>query len=201
MLRIQSNLEKEGYTVYNYGYPSTKDNIQTHAQNLRKWIETNNNYTKIHFVTHSLGSLIVRYMLVHYPIPNPGRFVMIAPPNQGSEIASMFNRIKAFSWITGETGQQLLAGEKSFVETIGIPDVEFGIIAGGLGNEKGFNPLLEGDDDGTLRVEETYLEGASDFIVLPYTHTPILFFNKTINQTLYFLKNGKFYHEKTEGGG
>ena len=70
--------------------------------------------------------------------------------------------------------------------------MEFGILAGGLGNGKGLTPLIPGDDDGTLAVEEARLEGASDFAVLPYQHTAIILKKKTAEMAVRFLKTGRF---------
>ncbi|MBC8242728.1 MAG: hypothetical protein H8E30_19990 [Alphaproteobacteria bacterium] len=68
----------------------------------------------------------------------------------------------------------------------------FGIIAGGKGNGEGYNPLLPGDDDGTVAVSETMLTGARDFIVVPAIHAQISNDPKTIEATLNFLNSGCF---------
>ena len=90
------------------------------------------------------------------------------------------------------------ADQEEFFKNLPIPSGEFGIIAGGLGDGEGYNPLLPGDDDGTVRVEETMLPGAADFILIRSTHTLILFEEETARQTIHFLKTGMF---KRSGSG
>lgn len=75
------------------------------------------------------------------------------------------------------------------------PDCEFAIIAGGKNNDKGYNPLLSGDNDGTISVETAKLPGASDFIVLPVLHTFIMNDAKVQELTLQFLQKGFFISE------
>ncbi len=71
-------------------------------------------------------------------------------------------------------------------------DHPFAIIAGGKSDDSGFNPLLPGDDDGTVRLAETRLEGAKDFLVVPEIHALISNHQNTIRATINFLKHGKF---------
>ena len=123
---------------------------------------------------------------------------MIAPPNQGSFMAQRLEDMDIYRWIFGPAGQQLPANNRAFFNNLPVPDCEFGIIAGGKGTEGGYNPLLDGDDDGTVRVEETKLEGAADFIVVNNIHTLILFDPETVEQTIHFLKNGQFKRKESE---
>jgi hypothetical protein len=78
------------------------------------------------------------------------------------------------------------------VAKIAIPNIPFAIIAGGKGDEAGFNPLLPGDDDGTVSVAETRLEGAKAFMVLPRLHGIIARSPLIEPHVLSFLKSGKF---------
>ncbi len=140
-----------------------------------------------------MGGLVVRHLLsrdeawmrriaVH-------RIVLIAPPNQGSAIARLLEDVPAYRLIYGEAGQQLTPAEASNIPAIEHP---FAIVAGGTGDGEGFNPLLPGDDDGTVGVAETRLEGAIDFLVVPEIHAMISNHQDTIRATINFLKHGKF---------
>ena len=73
-----------------------------------------------------------------------------------------------------------------------IPPCEFGIIAGGKLTRNGGNPLIEGDDDLIVRVDETRLVGAGDFAVLPVLHMTMMNDPKVQEYTLRFLEYGYF---------
>jgi pimeloyl-ACP methyl ester carboxylesterase len=191
MKYLENSLEKAGYQVHNLGYASTGVPIEEAAARIRETVLAINGVKRIHFVGHSMGNLLIRIILAD-DLPGLGRVVMIAPPNQGSFMAQRLEDLDIYRWIFGPAGQQLPAGNKAFFDKLPVPDCEFGIIAGGRGTEGGYNPLLEGDNDGTVRVEETKLAGAADFTLVNNTHTLILFDPETVEQTIHFLKNGKF---------
>ena len=191
MKYLENSLEKEGYKVHNLGYPSTDVPIEEAAGRIREKVMAIGGFERIHFVGHSMGNLLIRLVLEENP-PGLGRVVMIAPPNQGSFMAQRLEELDIYRWIFGPAGQQLPADNSAFFKNLPIPNCEFGIIAGGRGTEDGYNPLLEGDDDGTVRVEETKLSGAADFTLVNNTHTLILFDPETVQQTIHFLKFGKF---------
>ena len=115
--------------------------------------------------------------------------MLIAPPNRGSAIARLLEDVPAYRLIFGEAGQQLTPGEVSRAPGLEHP---FAIIAGGKGDGSGFNPLLPGDDDGTVGLAETRLEGAADFLVVPEIHALISNHQETVRATINFLKHGRF---------
>ena len=192
-----SELEKAlidaGFDAVAISYPSTRSSIEEHAEGLARLLDRQEGTETVSFVTHSMGGLVVRHLLsrdeawmrriaVH-------RIVLIAPPNQGSAIARLFEDIPAYRLIYGEAGQQLTPAEASNIPAIEHP---FAIVAGGIGDGEGFNPLLPGDDDGTVGVAETRLEGAMDFLLVPEIHAMISNHQDTIRATINFLKHGKF---------
>jgi len=191
MKYLENSLKKAGYQIHNLGYPSTGVPIEEAAARIREKVMAMDGAKRIHFVGHSMGNLLIRIILAN-DLPGLGRVVMIAPPNQGSFMAQRLEDMDIYRWIFGPAGQQLPASNRAFFDNLPVPDCEFGIIAGGKGTEGGYNPLLDGDDDGTVRVEETKLEGAADFIVVNNIHTLILFDPETVEQTIHFLKFGKF---------
>jgi len=191
MIYLEDALEEEGYAVHNIGYPSTDLPIGEAAGLVRKKVQALVPSGTVHFVAHSMGNLVLRKML-EKEIPNLGRIVMIAPPNQGSITARRLQDLDIYQWIFGPAGQELSADRHEFFDSLPIPSCPFGIIAGGKGNEEGYNTALPGDDDGTVRVEETKLPNSADFILINNTHTLILFDAETARQAIHFLKNGKF---------
>ncbi|MGD8583428.1 MAG: alpha/beta hydrolase, partial [Gammaproteobacteria bacterium] len=73
MEKLQTALENNGYTVANVDYPSRKKPVEELSDiavesGVQKCREEPND--RIHFVTHSLGGILVRYYLEHKPIEN-----------------------------------------------------------------------------------------------------------------------------------
>ena len=69
---------------------------------------------------------------------------------------------------------------------------QFGIIAGGRGGPRGYNPLLAGDNDFLVDVASTRLPGAADFVVLPVSHAFMMVHPLVQQYTLRFLETGHF---------
>lgn len=191
MAPLAKRLRREGYAVVNWDYSSTKYRIPELADMLAAQVQRFPNY-RIHFVTHSMGGIVVRTFFSKHQLPNAGRLVMIAPPSQGAELADFFGNWSLYRYLLGPAGQDLRPGEDGCCASAGIPPVEFGIIAGGTGRGVGINPLLPGDNDGTVTVESTRLEGAQDFALVPYPHPVIQMMPKTADLAVNFLQKGTF---------
>lgn len=148
----------------------------------------------VHFVTHSMGGLLVRYYLANRALPDLARVVMLAPPNQGSEVADALRDSEWFRRLNGPAGTQLGTGPDGIAATLGPVAYPVGVIAG---SEVAFYDAwlaawIPGDNDGKVAVERTRVEGMSDFLVLPVTHTFIVSDDEAIEQTLHFLREGRF---------
>jgi pimeloyl-ACP methyl ester carboxylesterase len=195
MKKIEWTLERAGYTVMNIGYASRGKMVEEAAADLAEQVRSLNSSSKIHFVGFSLGSIIIRYYLSHTPPENAGRFVMIAPPNHGSELADTLYPYGWFRFLYGDKAiTQLLASNRAFYSEVGIPTVPFGIIAGGLCNGKGLSRNLPGDDDGSVSLQSARLEGAADFFIIRGQHTGLLLEQETADQVVSFLASGQFDH-------
>ncbi len=125
-----------------------------------------------------------------------GRFVMLAPPNQGARMASLLADNFLYKQITGEAGQELGRDWSELEKHLAAPRFPFGIIAGGKGDGKGYNPLLKGDNDGTIAVETAKLAGAADFVVVPCLHSFIMDNRRVQKYVLNFLRHGYFISEQ-----
>lgn len=201
MNEISDYLAKHGgYVVFNLEYPSTRADIETHAISLNRVIQNLEGIEEINFVGHSMGNLVVRRYLAMQtdgavgktPDPRIKRFVMLGPPNQGAEVAELFAQLGLAKAVVGMPLSEMGPLRDSLPLRLATPHCEFGIIAGGKGDDRGFNPLLPGDDDLIVRVDETRLPGASDFVVLPVRHS-FLSGNRTVQEyTLRFLQRGYF---------
>jgi pimeloyl-ACP methyl ester carboxylesterase len=189
-----------GYTVFNVVYPSTRKSIGEHARSLANVIDNLDGVEEINFVAHSMGNIVIRHYLAdgsgagarRRPDPRIKRFVMLGPPNHGSAIATRLGEGKLYNEVLGKPGQQLGREWVWLEEELAVPACQFAIIAGGLGNQQGFNPLLPGDDDGVVTVESTRLEGASDFAVVPALHAVLPLDATVMKYTLSFLRHGYF---------
>ena len=121
--------------------------------------------------------------------------VMLGPPNQGAEMARAFADVRLFHMVAGASASQLSREWDDLEQKLTTPSCEFGIIAGGRGTVKGYNPLLGVDNDMVVTVESTRLPGAADFAVLPVLHT-LMMDDPTVQQyTLHFLRSGSFVSE------
>lgn len=186
-------LRAEGYTPVAVSYPSLKRSLGAHADQLARIIDRTSGVEQVSFVTHSLGGLVVRELLSRErPWKAPtvvGRVVMIAPPNQGSALARGLARVPVFGWATGPSGMAV-AGEE--VARMRAPRADFGVIAGRGPSSAGFNPWLDGDDDGIVRVAETRLAGSRDSMVARGLHSFIMSRPEVVTATIRFLATGRF---------
>lgn len=190
---MEKALIEAGFDAVAISYPSTRSTIEEHAEGLARLLDRQEGSETVSFVTHSMGGLVVRHLLAREAawMGRIGihRIVLIAPPNQGSAIARLLEDVPAYRLIYGAAGQQLTPEEVSKIPMLAH---SFAIIAGGKRDGSGFNPLLPGDDDGTVRVAETDLDGAADFLVVPEIHATISNHPDTVRATIGFLKQGKF---------
>lgn len=196
--------DKGGYTWINVSYASTRASLDDHAAALARVIENLPEVERIDLVCHSMGNLVVRRYLGEaelerprwQPDPRIGRMVMLGPPNNGAEMARFFKDNQLYNVVTGPSGQQLCCDWDDACKLLATPQFEFGIIAGGAGNNRGFNPLVKGDDDLVVAVEETRLPGARDFCVVDSRHGWLMDDDQVRQRTLKFLQEGYFTTEK-----
>jgi triacylglycerol lipase len=193
MSELEDALTEAGYLTFNEGYPSRDADVDALADMAIEPALANcreQGAARISFVTHSLGGILVRYNLAENDLAEPGRIVMLAPPNDGSEIVDSLRGVPGVAWFYGPAFLQLGTDESSVLRQLGRPDFEVGIIAGqSTGMLSG---MLPGNDDGTVSVESARLEGAADFLVVDAGHTFIMNNNSVVYQALFFLENGYF---------
>src|SRR5271170_4074657 len=197
MVKMETALTEAGYKVRNVDYPSRTASIQKLADDaIGKAVADckNDGATKIDFVTHSLGGILVRSYLARHTIPNLGRVVMLAPPNQGSEIVDKLGWLFLFKWINGPAGNELGTDKNSVPNKLGPANFPVGIVAGDRSINWINSLLIPGKDDGKVSVERTRLAGMTDHIVIHATHPLIMRNREAIRQTLQFLRTGNFAH-------
>ena len=198
MMKIEKALKTTGYDVVNCSYPSRKKAIEllseTSIEQALQHCCENFQPERIHFVTHSMGAILIRFYLTQHSIDNLGRVVMLAPPNAGSELVDRLSQLQLFTLLNGPAGKQLGTDASSLPNSLGPVNYEVGIIAGNRSLNLLYSVLIPGEDDGKVSTQNTRLEGMTDFIVLPYTHTFMMNRPQVIEQTLLFLRQGKFDH-------
>ncbi len=198
MTRLDSALTREGYRVVNVSYPSRRLPLEKLAAEwLPDLLENQGAATapRVHFVTHSMGGILLRLYLRDHAIPNLGRVVMLAPPNAGSEVADRINDFLVLRWFASVNGPRLGTGADSVPRSLGPwPDTagDLGIIAGNRSLNPVFSAWLRGPNDGKVAVASTRLSGMRDFIVLAHSHTWLQWCGDTIEQVRVFLRAGRF---------
>jgi triacylglycerol lipase len=197
MASMQRALIEAGYQVENVDYPSRTAPIQRLADEaIGKAVDNcrRGGATEVDFVTHSLGGILVRSYLARHPLPSRGRVVMLAPPNQGSEVVDKLSGWFLFKWINGPAGNELGTDANSTPNRLGTVNYPVGVIAGDRSINWINSLLIPGRDDGKVSIERTKLAGMSDHIVIHATHPFIMKNREAVRQTIQFLRTGAFDH-------
>jgi hypothetical protein len=182
-------------TVLTFGYASPRGNIGDHGAALGRVVAGLPQAERISFVGHSLGNLVVRRWMHVAPAPDltrVHRMVMLGAPNQGSDLARMTAKVWVLAALSHGAAKDLVLNWPEISRSLAVPACEFGIVAGGKGDSRGYSSLLEGDDDAVVRVAETKLDGARDFLLLPVSHAAMMKNPSVQEATVSFLETGRF---------
>lgn len=189
-------LIENGYYVVSIDYESTSMSIPEIANSNLSNLEEHCQNQKIHFVTHSLGGILLRSYLKRNQIKHLGKIVMLAPPNKGSEVADFLSKFKVFNLILGPVVSQLKTDQNSYVNSLGLPNFQFGIKMGNLTIDPISSYLIPGDDDGKVSIENSKLENMNDFLLVERTHNFIVDAPEVKEAILNYFKFGKFKNER-----
>jgi len=174
---LERNLKKEGWDVINWAYPSRDSSIREHGKELVGQLiclAKEKPGRPIHFAAHSMGNLVLLAALNDPMCPEEakrGSAVLIAPPFKGSAWARWLHRFSLVRWIAkGFSGNELMTKE-DFRDLGDYPaSLRILVIAGNLG----FNPVLSGENDGTISLEETDLSTPHERVVVKRGHKTIV---------------------------
>lgn len=196
MKSIETALRNDGYTVVNNGYPSRDKHISELAIVVENGIKQckQKNASDIHFVTHSLGGILVRQYFQKNSVPEVKRVVMLGPPNHGSEVSTKNKDKWWYKLLTGPAGQQLGTESTSIPNQLKPIPLEIGIISGTKSLDPWFSSDIEKPHDGKVSVASTKLAEMKDFISVAHSHTFIADSDTVAKQVKLFLSKGGFNH-------
>jgi hypothetical protein len=192
MNELREAFVARGFDVVNWDYLSTRHTIEESAEALHECYALNERvHPRVHFVTHSLGGVVLRCMLKFHPTPKLGKIVMLGPPNQGSAAArAVLNG--PLKWVAGSAGQELKSKE-AVAELCAIPKGDTLIVAGtksfNLANPSSYMSefTLGGANDGVVAVEETRLEGLPEPMLVDESHPGLTSNPEVIQAALAFI--------------
>lgn len=195
MKKMEAALLKSGFYVENMSYPSRVASVEKLSDGVMKRVMENKELGKcrqIHFVTHSMGGILVRSYLQRHDFPKLGRVVMLGPPNQGSEVVDKIGGWWSFRKLNGPAGNELGTDTNSTPNRLGPVDFELGVIAGDRSINWINSCMIKEKDDGKVSVERTKVEGMKDHIVIHATHPYLMKNRDVIENTIRFLRTGAF---------
>ncbi len=196
MSPMQRALAEEGFETANIDYPSRDHSVEELAElAIPEGLEACRSIEgveRIHFVTHSLGGILLRQYLSQNSIAELGRVVMLGPPNQGSAAVDELRDLPGFDWLNGPAGLQLGKGEQSVPLKLGPATFELGVIAGNRTIDPITSAVLDNPDDGRVSVADTKLEGMTDFVEVEHSHAFMMRMHEPIRLTVRFLRSGAF---------
>lgn len=195
MARMAGQLRAAGYRVCNVAYPSREHPVEVLAARFVAPAVARcfpGSRRPIHFVTHSLGGILVRQLATGDAPPRIGRVVMLGPPNGGSEVVDALGALRLFRVLNGPAGSQLGTGPAALPQRLGPVPFELGVIAGTRSVNGVLSQLIPGPDDGKVAVPRAGVAGMADFIALPASHTFMMLDGEVLRQTVRFLSVGAF---------
>ena len=194
MIAIERMLIKNGYDVFNIGYPSRKYAIAPLSEEIYQRILALHmtRYTRIHAVTHSMGGIILRKILKYHSIENLCRVVMLSPPNQGSEVVDRLKHWPLFRLLNGPAGGELGTSAGDIPGRLGRVDFDLGVIVGRKTINWILSTMIPGENDGKVSTLRAQVPGMHDFLIVDATH-PFIMRNPTVlEEILCYLRNGRF---------
>ena len=198
---LERHLRSAGYATLNLDYPARRTGLQQIAAGLHQPIArfADGLEGRLHFVTHSMGGLVVRAYIAQHRPEALGHVVMLAPPNEGSEIADLLQRNPLYRAFFGPAGAELVTARPDGLrQLLGEIDYPLGVIAGDRSLYPLSSLLLPRPNDGRVSVARTQVAGMSDHLTLHATHPLIMRNREAVQQTLHFLQHGRFDKEAAE---
>lgn len=176
---LASRLRGEGFRTHNWGYPTFRQSLMVAASRLAatlQRLDAEPSPLPLHLVTHSMGGIVARAALASVRPTRLSRWVMLAPPNRGSDVARLFEPV--FGRFSPPL-RELSSGKDGLVHAIGMPDgIEVGVIAAGY--------------DALVSEESTHPDGPHEHTTIPCMHSGLLVRRDAFRQIVEFLRHGTF---------
>lgn len=176
---LSHRLRAAGFATLNWGYPTMLRSLTVAAERLASTLhrlDAEPPSRPIHLVTHSMGGIVARAALERLRPQRLVRWVMLAPPNRGSEVA---RRLEPFVGGWSPPVRELSSGGNGLVHSLGMPkDVEIGVIAAGY--------------DLLVREESTRPDVPHEHVTVPCMHSALLVRRDAARQVVAFLRTGTF---------
>lgn len=185
-------LAGDGFSTLNLPYPSGRLPIPILVDRIRSEVGKIAGDQPIHFITHSLGGILVRSLLAEGVPWEIGKIIMLAPPNRGSEIVDWSKRHPILHRVLGPAGRAL--GSDGVPGSLpALPaGTEAAVIMGNRSSVPVFKYLLGPENDGIVTTAKGRIDGLRGFSVINADHTFIQMHPETIRLSLHFLKTGEW---------
>ena len=189
---LKKYFESEGYRTLTPDLPLFFDSLEDCEKDFEKiFFSKSGNYSRVHFVGHSMGGLVIRLFLSRNNVRALGRCVLTGTPNRGTDLVGIVNNhLKPLMKII-KPYNSLKPGGVKIQSPMNLPYPEIGVIAGNKGDLL-LGLLLKGEHDGRVPVSSVPFEGMKEFIVLPLNHDELHHRKETASFILKFIRSGSF---------
>lgn len=185
---LARRLQAFGYPTLNVPYPSARLSIGSLCQRLAPSIADASKGRETYWITHSLGGIIARSLLENEDL-RPTKLVMLAPPNQGSEIVDKISKIPLLGTCLGPAGRELGSGGSPARLPAPPDSVETMVIMGNKSTIPLFRKMLDPENDGIVSVGKGALPSRHHFHVIDADHTFIQVHPETVRLCLDFFRS------------
>ncbi|NND97004.1 MAG: lipase [Pirellulaceae bacterium] len=197
MKPLEVSLKEEGFDdIIRFSYASSRRSIGDHAAALRVILEDQPTNTQFTFAGHSMGNIVVRHLVGDLQrdgdpagiLPRCRCMVMLGPPNQGASISRRLAPTGLYGLLTGKGGMELGPEWAEFVKRLATPPFPFAIVAGDVSDNTIQNPLVDGDGDFVVGLDEAKLDGCAEFHTVPVLHSFLMNDPKAIELSVEFIR-------------
>ena len=196
LLYIEHSLAALGYETLNIDYPSRGYCIDDLFDIVSLKISQENSalseYSKVHFVGHSLGGILARMLVLAYVDNNLGMCVVLGSPNQGSSLAK---RLSSCRLVRGHFGPALfdICPNSKFIISLTLLPRKYSLIAGTRSKFTFFGWWFDDINDGTVMLSEMIPEGLDQCNVYRFdvSHSSMLFNKGVKDKVIELLKSNE----------